>query len=283
MAKGAGMLAPGLATMLVRPHHRRRRRPRRTPTAPCARRPRVTFDRVDSDGCMSTNDTVLLLASGASGVDARPRRLRRGAHRGRAHDLARAAGRRRRGRHHDIAVTVHRRGQRGRRAVAVARAVARSQPVQDRRLRHRPQLGPGARRRRHRARAGRRVRPRRARRVDQRRPGLPGRRRRRDRASSSTSPPRARCASTIDLHAGDAHRRPSGPTTSRTPTSTRTPRTPHERTAAASGPPRPDDFVFDTRTDLRPDQKAEVLVEALPWLRAVLTARSSSSSTAATP
>jgi len=28
---------------------------------------RVTFDRVDSDGCMSTNDTVLLLASGASG------------------------------------------------------------------------------------------------------------------------------------------------------------------------------------------------------------------------
>jgi glutamate N-acetyltransferase/amino-acid N-acetyltransferase len=29
---------------------------------------RVTFDRVDSDGCTSTNDTVLLLASGASGV-----------------------------------------------------------------------------------------------------------------------------------------------------------------------------------------------------------------------
>src|SRR5690606_21930008 len=29
---------------------------------------RVTFDRIDSDGCMSTNDTVLLLASGASGV-----------------------------------------------------------------------------------------------------------------------------------------------------------------------------------------------------------------------
>ncbi len=28
-----------------------------------------------------------------------------------------------------------------------------------------------------------------------------------------------------------------------------------------------DDFVFDTRTDLRPDQKAEVLVEALPWLQ----------------
>jgi glutamate N-acetyltransferase/amino-acid N-acetyltransferase len=29
---------------------------------------RVTFDRIDADGCMSTNDTVLLLASGASGV-----------------------------------------------------------------------------------------------------------------------------------------------------------------------------------------------------------------------
>ena len=34
---------------------------------------RTTFDRLDTDGCMSTNDTVLLLASGASGDDARPR------------------------------------------------------------------------------------------------------------------------------------------------------------------------------------------------------------------
>jgi acetylglutamate kinase len=31
--------------------------------------------------------------------------------------------------------------------------------------------------------------------------------------------------------------------------------------------PSPDDFVFNTRTDLRPDQKAEVLIEALPWLQ----------------
>ncbi len=30
--------------------------------------------------------------------------------------------------------------------------------------------------------------------------------------------------------------------------------------------PHPDDAAFDTRTDLRPGQKAEVLVEALPWL-----------------
>ncbi|MFF4173535.1 bifunctional glutamate N-acetyltransferase/amino-acid acetyltransferase ArgJ [Streptomyces sp. NPDC001744] len=67
MAKGAGMLAPGLATMLV---------VLTTDAdvdaegldAALRDATRVTFDRVDSDGCMSTNDTVLLLASGASGV-----------------------------------------------------------------------------------------------------------------------------------------------------------------------------------------------------------------------
>ncbi|MFJ4342025.1 bifunctional glutamate N-acetyltransferase/amino-acid acetyltransferase ArgJ [Streptomyces sp. NPDC088915] len=67
MAKGAGMLAPGLATMLVV----------LTTDADVDAEglddalrgaTRVTFDRVDSDGCMSTNDTVLLLASGASGT-----------------------------------------------------------------------------------------------------------------------------------------------------------------------------------------------------------------------
>jgi glutamate N-acetyltransferase/amino-acid N-acetyltransferase len=71
MAKGAGMLAPGLATMLcvittdaeIDPF-----------TADQALRSatRQTFDRVDADGCMSTNDTVLLMASGASGVVADP-------------------------------------------------------------------------------------------------------------------------------------------------------------------------------------------------------------------
>lgn len=67
MAKGAGMLAPGLATMLVvittdavlgaeeADAHLR------TAT-------RVSFDRLDSDGCMSTNDQVTLMVSGASGV-----------------------------------------------------------------------------------------------------------------------------------------------------------------------------------------------------------------------
>ncbi|MFS8203651.1 bifunctional glutamate N-acetyltransferase/amino-acid acetyltransferase ArgJ [Streptomyces sp. CWNU-52B] len=67
MAKGAGMLAPGLATMLVvlttdaDVDSAALDQALRAAT-------RVTFDRVDSDGCMSTNDTVLLLASGASGI-----------------------------------------------------------------------------------------------------------------------------------------------------------------------------------------------------------------------
>jgi glutamate N-acetyltransferase / amino-acid N-acetyltransferase len=67
MAKGAGMLAPGLATMLAvlttdaDVDGSTLDRVLRAATV-------RTFDRVDSDGCMSTNDTVLLLASGASGT-----------------------------------------------------------------------------------------------------------------------------------------------------------------------------------------------------------------------
>jgi glutamate N-acetyltransferase / amino-acid N-acetyltransferase len=67
MAKGAGMLAPALATMLVvittdadfsdLDSHLR------AATA-------VSFDRLDSDGCTSTNDTVILMASGSSGIKA---------------------------------------------------------------------------------------------------------------------------------------------------------------------------------------------------------------------
>ena len=67
MAKGAGMLAPALATMLV------------VITtdavadagaldAALRGATEITFDRIDSDGCMSTNDTVLLMSSGASGI-----------------------------------------------------------------------------------------------------------------------------------------------------------------------------------------------------------------------
>ncbi|MBW1599668.1 bifunctional glutamate N-acetyltransferase/amino-acid acetyltransferase ArgJ [Streptomyces sp. JJ38] len=67
MAKGAGMLAPGLATMLVVLTTDADVPATGLDTALRAAT-RTTFDRVDSDGCMSTNDTVLLLASGASGV-----------------------------------------------------------------------------------------------------------------------------------------------------------------------------------------------------------------------
>jgi glutamate N-acetyltransferase/amino-acid N-acetyltransferase len=64
MAKGAGMLAPALATMLVVVTT-----DADVTSADCDRAlraaTRTTFDRIDSDGCQSTNDTVLLMASGA--------------------------------------------------------------------------------------------------------------------------------------------------------------------------------------------------------------------------
>jgi glutamate N-acetyltransferase/amino-acid N-acetyltransferase len=67
MGKGAAMLAPALATMLVV-----LTTDADLTAAQCdaALRAAVgtTFDRLDTDGCMSTNDTVLLLASGASGT-----------------------------------------------------------------------------------------------------------------------------------------------------------------------------------------------------------------------
>ena len=67
MAKGAGMLAPALATMLV-VVTTDAVADAATLDAVLRAACRVSFDRVDSDGCMSTNDTVLLLASGASGT-----------------------------------------------------------------------------------------------------------------------------------------------------------------------------------------------------------------------
>lgn len=71
MAKGAGMLAPALATMLVVVTTDAEIS---ADLADSALRvaASLTFDRIDSDGCMSTNDTVLLLASGASGVSPDP-------------------------------------------------------------------------------------------------------------------------------------------------------------------------------------------------------------------
>ena len=67
MAKGAGMLAPQLATMLVV-----LTTDAVVPAADLDTALRAataaSFDRLDSDGCMSTNDTVTIMASGASGV-----------------------------------------------------------------------------------------------------------------------------------------------------------------------------------------------------------------------
>ncbi|MBK5305257.1 MAG: bifunctional glutamate N-acetyltransferase/amino-acid acetyltransferase ArgJ [Frankiaceae bacterium] len=68
MAKGAGMLAPALATMLVVVTTDAVADSALLDSA-LREATRTTFDRIDSDGCMSTNDTVLLLASGASGVE----------------------------------------------------------------------------------------------------------------------------------------------------------------------------------------------------------------------
>jgi glutamate N-acetyltransferase/amino-acid N-acetyltransferase len=66
IAKGAGMLAPALATMLsvvmtdaILPANAQEIFARVTDR---------TYNRIDSDGCTSTNDTVLLMGSGASGV-----------------------------------------------------------------------------------------------------------------------------------------------------------------------------------------------------------------------
>ena len=67
MAKGAGMLAPGLATMLVVITTDASLPPAQLDQA-LRSATKVTFDRLDSDGCMSTNDTVTLMASGAAEV-----------------------------------------------------------------------------------------------------------------------------------------------------------------------------------------------------------------------
>ena len=71
MAKGAGMLAPALATMLV-VITTDAVVPAADLDAALRAATRVSFDRLDSDGCMSTNDTVTVLASGASGITPTP-------------------------------------------------------------------------------------------------------------------------------------------------------------------------------------------------------------------
>ena len=145
MAKGAGMLAPSLATMLCVLTTDAVAEPAALDQA-LRRATARTFDRLDIDGCCSTNDTVLLLASGASGIAPAAGRSRRCRTAGLRRPVRAATGRRR-GRHQ----ARHRDGDRGRLRGASAGSgpVDRArQPGQDRAVRLRPQLGPGARGRR---------------------------------------------------------------------------------------------------------------------------------------
>jgi glutamate N-acetyltransferase/amino-acid N-acetyltransferase len=123
IAKGAGMLAPGLATMLV---FLTTDADVSGATADAALRAATgqTFDRLDSDGCMSTNDSVVLLASAASGVQPRPADFT-AALSAVCRDLARQLQRDAEGADHDIDITVRGAATESD-AVAVARAVARS-------------------------------------------------------------------------------------------------------------------------------------------------------------
>jgi glutamate N-acetyltransferase/amino-acid N-acetyltransferase len=123
IAKGAGMLAPGLATMLVfltTDAHVT------SETADSALRhaTRLTFDRLDSDGCMSTNDSVVLMASGASGTSPSPEQLSEALAEA-CHDLALQLLRDAEGADHDIAITVRGAASEAD-ALEVGRSVARS-------------------------------------------------------------------------------------------------------------------------------------------------------------
>jgi glutamate N-acetyltransferase / amino-acid N-acetyltransferase len=123
MAKGAGMLAPALATMLVvitTDAAVDAETADRALRAAC----RVTFDRLDSDGCMSTNDTVLLMCSGAAETKpAYPEFV--DALREVCHDLAQQLLADAEGADHDIAIEVVRAASEDD-AVDVGRAIARS-------------------------------------------------------------------------------------------------------------------------------------------------------------
>ncbi len=123
MAKGAGMLAPALATMLVVLTTDAVTDPA-TLDAALRSATATTFDRIDSDGCMSTNDTVLLLASGASGVTPGPDELADAVTRACA-DLARQLIADAEGAAHDIEIEV-RSAASVPDALEVARAIARN-------------------------------------------------------------------------------------------------------------------------------------------------------------
>ena len=123
MAKGAGMLAPQLATMLVvlttdaLVSAADADRALRAAT-------RVSFDRLDSDGCMSTNDTVTVMCSGASGITPTPEDFAEALTRA-CTDLAMQLLADAEGADHEIAITVLNAASQDE-AVEVGRSVARS-------------------------------------------------------------------------------------------------------------------------------------------------------------
>ena len=258
MAKGAGMLAPALATMLVVVTTDAVVAPGeldgvlRAATA-------LTFDRIDSDGCQSTNDTVVLLASGASGVAVDAADLTAAVTEVCA-SLARQLIADAEGAHHDIAIEVRTAASEAD-ALEVARSIARNNLFKCAVFGNDPNWG------RVLAAVGTTEAafdPLTARCVDQRRPGMP--RRRRGRGPRPRRPHRPR---------GPRPRRParratrpsrSGPTTSPTTTSTRTRPTPHDPDPPT--PPRPNTVRGHIgAAALRVAQgKAQTLVEALPWL-----------------
>lgn len=126
MAKGAGMLAPGLATMLVVLTTDAVAEPADLDAA-LREAARVTFGRVDSDGCLSTNDTVVVLASGAADITP-GREALQAALTSVCADLARQLVADAEGAKHDVAIRVeHAATEQD--AVEVARAVARSNLV----------------------------------------------------------------------------------------------------------------------------------------------------------
>lgn len=126
IAKGAGMLAPQLATMLV-VLTTDADVDAATAQEALAAATRTTFDRVDSDACMSTNDTVILLASGASGTAVDAAELGE-AVRAVSADLARQLVADAEGASHDVHVVVRSASSEDA-ALAVAREIARSSLV----------------------------------------------------------------------------------------------------------------------------------------------------------
>jgi glutamate N-acetyltransferase/amino-acid N-acetyltransferase len=123
MAKGAGMLAPQLATMLV-VITTDAVVPAADLDAALRAATRVSFDRLDSDGCMSTNDTVTVMASGASGITPTPEDFTAALTQA-CTDLAMQLLKDAEGADHEIAITTLRAASEDE-AVEVSRSVARS-------------------------------------------------------------------------------------------------------------------------------------------------------------